>query len=112
MSAINKNETPELHDFAVEFRKYKTELTKKFMDRKKWEPEDVSKISAFIPGTISKIFVELGSKVEEGDKLMEFEAMKMKNTVYAEYNGVIEAINASEGDQIRKGQVVFELDLD
>lgn len=102
----------ELHDFVVEFRKYKTELTTKFLNRKPWEPKDESKIRSFIPGTITKIYVEEGQHVDEGDPLMILEAMKMKNTVFSEFSCTIRKINVKEGEKVPKAMVVFELDLD
>lgn len=112
MSKVDKNTSPELHDFVVEFRKYKTELTKKFLARKKWEPLDISQILAHIPGTIVDLYVEEGAKVAEGEKLMVLEAMKMRNTIYAEFDGVISSINVKVGDKVRKNQLMFEMDFD
>ena len=106
------NDLPELHQFVVEFRKYKTTLNKKFLNRKPWAPKDESKVLSFIPGTITKIFVKEGDYVNEGDSLMILEAMKMKNMVYAEHSGKIRKINAEEGQQVPKAMVIFELDLE
>ncbi|MEX2372148.1 MAG: acetyl-CoA carboxylase biotin carboxyl carrier protein subunit [Bacteroidales bacterium] len=102
----------ELHEFVVEFRKYKTELNKKFLDRKPWVPKDESKVLSFIPGTITKIFVKVGQHVEEGEQLMILEAMKMKNIVSSGRPGVIKKIHVSEGDRVPRSMVVFELELD
>lgn len=98
--------------FVVEFRKYTTELNQKFLDRKPWKPKDESKVLSFIPGTITKIYVKEGDHVEEGTPLMILEAMKMKNTVFAERPGRVAKINVSEGERVPKSKVVFELDLD
>ena len=98
-------------DFVVEFRKYTTELTEKFKNRSKWQPADPSKVKAFIPGTITKIFVKEGDTVEIGKKLMVLEAMKMKNTVFAEVSGVVKTINVNLGEQVSKGKVIFEFEL-
>ena len=46
-----------LKSLAVESGKYRTLLTRKFENRKKWEYPDEKKILSFIPGTILKIFV-------------------------------------------------------
>lgn len=104
--------TPELHEFVVEFRKYKTQLTAKYLARKPWTPKDESKIHSFIPGTITKIYVKEGQHVEAGEALIILEAMKMKNTVFAELPGIIKSINVKEGDQVAKSKVIFELELD
>ena len=98
--------------FVVEFRKYTTELNKKYLSRKPWVPKDDSKILSFIPGTITEIYVKEGDHVEEGDPLMILEAMKMKNTVYAERPGKILAIHATEGEKVTKAKVIFEMQLD
>ena len=103
---------PELHDFVVEFRKYRTELNAKYLKRKPWSPPDESKILSFIPGTVTKLYVEEGQRVREGDPLMILEAMKMKNTVYASRSAKIAKINVTEGSQVPKNLVMFELDLD
>ena len=96
----------------MEFRKYTTELNQKFLDRKPYVPKDESKITSFIPGTISKIFVKEGQHVEEGQPLMMLEAMKMKNTIVAARAGIVSSINAKEGERVAKSKVIFEMDLD
>ena len=98
--------------FVVEFRKYTTELSQKFLERKPWTPKDESKVLSFIPGTITKIYVKEGDHVEEGAPLMILEAMKMKNTVFAERSGKLMKINVSEGERVPKAKVIFEFDLD
>ncbi|MEX0982156.1 MAG: acetyl-CoA carboxylase biotin carboxyl carrier protein subunit [Bacteroidales bacterium] len=98
--------------FVVEFRKYTTELNQKFLDRKPYVPKDESKITSFIPGTIAKIYVSEGQRIEVGQPLMMLEAMKMKNTVFAERAGFVRRINAIKGDHVPKSKVIFELDLD
>ena len=42
----------------IENIKYKTLLTKKYQGRKAYAPKDIKKVKAFIPGTISKIYVK------------------------------------------------------
>jgi biotin carboxyl carrier protein len=99
-------------EFVVEFRKYTTELNKKFLDRKPWVPKDESKVSSFIPGTITKIYVKEGQRVKEGEPLMILEAMKMKNTVFSDRAGTIVKIHANEGERVSKSKVIFDLELD
>ncbi len=101
----------ELEDFAVEFRKYKTELTEKFKNRKKWEPKDESKIISVIPGKITKIYVSEGDVVVAGKEIMVLEAMKMKNVVISEVSGLVKKINVKVGDLVSKGKVIFEFEL-
>lgn len=98
--------------FVVEFRKYTTELNRKFLERKPWVPKDDSKVLSFIPGTITVIYVKEGDHVQEGAPLMILEAMKMKNTVFAERSGKVLKIHATEGERVPKAKVIFELELD
>ena len=60
---------------------YKTKITKKFLSRKPYKPREKHIIRAFIPGTIREIYISEGETVNEGDKLLVLEAMKMRNTV-------------------------------
>lgn len=98
-------------DFVVEYRKYKTELTEKFKNRKKWEPKDESKVISFIPGKITKISVKEGDNISAGTEIMVLEAMKMKNIVFAEVSGVVKKIYPKVGELVPKGMVIFDFDL-
>jgi biotin carboxyl carrier protein len=110
---IKQEETSENHDtevfqtLMIEDVKYKTRLTKKFLSRKPYEPVDPKKILAFIPGTIKKIYFSKGKKVKEGDKLVDLEAMKMLNTIFAPDNGIIAEIYVKEGDLVSKNHLLM-----
>ncbi len=90
--------------------KYKTTLNKKFQNRKPYVPHDPSKIVAFIPGTIKKLYVRRGRKVEEGDRLLILEAMKMQNVILAPFDGKVKAIHVKKGQMISKGYVMIEME--
>lgn len=91
----------------IEDVKYKTRLTKKFLNRKPYEPVDPKKILAFIPGTIKKIYFTKGKKVKAGEKLVDLEAMKMLNTIFAHENGTIAEIYIKEGDLVSKNHLLM-----
>jgi len=91
----------------IEDVKYKTRLTKKFLRRKTYEPVDPKKVLSFIPGTIKKIYHSKGKKVKAGDKLIDLEAMKMLNTIFAHENGSIAEVYVKEGDMVSKNQVLI-----
>jgi biotin carboxyl carrier protein len=91
----------------IEDVKYKTRLTRKFLNRKPYEPVDPKKILAFIPGTIKKIYFTKGKKVKAGEKLVDLEAMKMLNTIFAHENGIIAEIYIKEGDLVSKNHVLM-----
>jgi acetyl-CoA/propionyl-CoA carboxylase biotin carboxyl carrier protein len=57
-------------------------------------------------GTIVKVLVEVGDKVELGQTICLLEAMKMENAVAAEKEGVIKEIRVSAGDSVGAGDVV------
>jgi biotin carboxyl carrier protein len=90
--------------------KYKTTLNKKFLNRKPYAPIDPGRITAFIPGTIKKLFVRRGRKVEEGDRLLILEAMKMQNVILAPFEGKIKAIHVKKNQMVPKGYLMIELE--
>ena len=57
--------------------------------RLKADPKNENHISATMPGTVVKVLVEKGEKVERGDHLLITEAMKMETTVQAPFSGVV-----------------------
>jgi len=95
----------------IEETKYKTIFTKKFENRKVWAKPDPSIISSVIPGTISKIYVKEKDVLQEGDKLLVLDAMKMKNTITVPFTSVVKKINIEEGQTIPKGFVMIELSV-
>ena len=91
----------------IEDIKYKTRLTKKFLSRKPYEPVDPKKVLSFIPGTIKKIYTRKGKKVKAGDKLIDLEAMKMLNTIFADENNTVADVYIKEGDMVSKNQLLI-----
>jgi biotin carboxyl carrier protein len=91
----------------IEDVKYKTRLSKKFLNRKPYEPVDPKKVLSFIPGTITKIYTSKGKKVKVGDKLIDLDAMKMVNTIFAEENNTIAEVYVKVGDLVPKSQLLI-----
>jgi len=89
--------------------KYKTRFTAKFSNRKKYEPRNPKKLTAFIPGLIKDITVKAGSKVKENDKLLVLEAMKMNNHILAPMDGVVKAVYVKNGDAVPKEGLLIEM---
>jgi biotin carboxyl carrier protein len=92
----------ELVDFAVTARKYKTTLTKKFINRKVWEKVAEGELRAFLPGKILRIDVKKGQTVKAGTLLLIHEAMKMQNRIVAPFNGKVVELYVKTGDQVSK----------
>lgn len=101
---ITKN--PMFTTLTIEDGEYQTLTTKRNQMRTKWEAPKLKELKSAIPGTVIKVAVKVGDKVEPGDLLMIFEAMKMQNKVYCPFPGVIKEINVKEGERIPKGFVI------
>lgn len=67
-----------------------------------------------MPGSIVKIEVSEGQKVNEGDALIIVEAMKMETTLYSSINGIVTAVNVAPGEQVASDKilVVVEKELE
>jgi len=68
------------------------------------------RIKAPIPGLITKVFVEPGQAVNEGDSILILEAMKMENVMSAPKAGVVGAINVSAGKTVSLGDVLVYIE--
>jgi biotin carboxyl carrier protein len=101
----------DLEVFSYEGTDYKTLMTQKFLSRKKFEPEDPTKIVAQIPGTIVKIMVKEGQSINPSKCLFILEAMKMKNRVYSSISGTIRKIHIAEDQRVSKNELLLELEL-
>jgi biotin carboxyl carrier protein len=89
---------------------YKTRISNKFNNRKKYRPADPKMILSFIPGTVLEILVQPGQSVKKGDLLLILDAMKMKNRLKSHMDGRIKSIVVSEGDRVSKGILLIELE--
>ncbi|MCE1187551.1 MAG: acetyl-CoA carboxylase biotin carboxyl carrier protein subunit [Ignavibacteria bacterium] len=94
----------------VDFTRYETRLTKKFLNRKPYEKPNDKIIKTVIPGTILELFVKNGDVVKKGDKLLILEAMKMKNVLRAARDGKIKNVAVSVGMQVPKGDILLEFE--
>ena len=96
-------------DFVIHTAVYKTLLTEKYKNRKSYEPVDPKLIISQIPGTVRKIFVKKGQKVDEGEVLLELEAMKMYNKILSPMKGEIKAIHVKLDETIPKDTIMVEI---
>lgn len=76
----------------------------------KADPHNELHIGATMPGTVIKVVVEKGEKVEKGDHLMITEAMKMETTVQAPFSGTIKDIYVRGGEAIQTGDLLIEIE--
>jgi len=60
-------------------------------------------------GVVAGIFVEKGQSVNEGDKILELEAMKMKVPVMATVSGKVSQIHVAVGQAVVAGQPLLTI---
>lgn len=61
-------------------------------------------------GSLVRILVEVGQKVEAGAQLVVLEAMKMEHSVRAPHDGVVLALYCQEGEMVSEGAVLVEME--
>jgi acetyl-CoA carboxylase biotin carboxyl carrier protein len=66
-------------------------------------------IKAHITGTVWKIEVKVGDRVEEGTVVAILDSMKMEMPVESEVAGVVDEIRVAEGEAVTEGQVLMAL---
>lgn len=65
-----------------------------------------------MPGSIARLLVKKGDKVDKGAPLAVLEAMKMQNEITAPVAGVIKKLNAKTGDAVTLSDVVMEIEAE
>ena len=65
-------------------------------------------VTSPMPGVILSVEVAVGSSVQRGQTLLVLEAMKMKNEIKAERDGVIGAVLVEAGAQVKHRDVLLE----
>lgn len=68
-----------------------------------------TKVAAHITGTVWKIEVKVGDKVEEGQTLVILESMKMEMPVEAPEAGTIASIDCAEAQAVNEGDTLVTL---
>ena len=69
----------------------------------------MSEVAAHITGTVWKITVEVGDRVQPGDTVAVLEAMKMEMPVEAEDAGTVSEIRCVEGQSVAEGETLVVL---
>jgi len=63
-----------------------------------------------MPGKLIKVNAQKGMQVAKGDVLLVVEAMKMENNIVAPRDGVVEMVNASEGEMVDGSKILIKLE--
>ena len=64
------------------------------------------RITAPIPGRVSRILVQPGQQIAQGDGIVVVEAMKMENELVAPVDGVVREVRAVVDDSVQAGDVL------
>ena len=74
------------------------------------EHAEHSTVIAPMPGTVLKVLVREGDRVQSRQPLVVLEAMKMETPLVSPYEGVVLAVHVAEGDRVAGGAAVVELE--
>lgn len=67
-------------------------------------------VKSNMAGTVWKILVKVGDKVEAGQDVLILESMKMEIPITAERTGTVRNIKVGEGDFVNDGDLVVEFE--
>ena len=67
-------------------------------------------VVAPMQGTIVNVLVEKGAESETGNPICVLEAMKMQQTLKADWSGVVKKVHVKSGDQVLDGDPILELE--
>jgi acetyl/propionyl-CoA carboxylase alpha subunit len=71
-----------------------------------------SSVVAPMPGTVIRVDVAVGDRVEARRPLLVLEAMKMETPLAAPYDATVKAVHVEEGDRVAGGALLIELEAD
>jgi acetyl/propionyl-CoA carboxylase alpha subunit len=69
-----------------------------------------SALTAPMPGTVIRLLVSEGDRVQPRQPVVVLEAMKMETPIVSPYEAVVRSVHVSEGDQVAGGEVLVELE--
>jgi propionyl-CoA carboxylase alpha chain len=74
-------------------------------------PPDMSKfVLSPMPGLLADVAVQVGQKVQAGERVAVIEAMKMENVLFASADGVVKTITAEKGASLTVDQIIVEFE--
>jgi biotin carboxyl carrier protein len=68
-------------------------------------------IFAPMPGNIKEYKKNVGDKVNQGEVVIIFEAMKMYNNLYSPVSGIIKEISFTNGDNVKKYDILCKIKI-
>ncbi|MDZ4122661.1 MAG: biotin/lipoyl-containing protein, partial [Hydrogenophaga sp.] len=74
-------------------------------------PPDMSKyVLSPMPGLLVDVAVQVGQKVQAGERVAVIEAMKMENVLFASADGVVAKVLAAKGESLTVDQPIVEFE--
>ena len=70
----------------------------------------IKEVKAPMPGLVLSVSVEAGQQVQEGERLLILEAMKMENSIMIHAAATIKSVLVKAGQAVDKGQVLVVLE--
>ena len=67
-------------------------------------------LTAPMNGSVVRVLVQAGQRVEAGAALLVLEAMKMEHSIRADQTGVVRQVLYAEGDMVSEGSLLLELE--
>ena len=86
------------------------EAPKHVVAKQKGDSNDPLQAVAPMPGMVTEVNAEVGSKVKEGDAILTLEAMKMLTTISAGTDGTVTEILVSKGDPVETDDLLARLE--
>jgi biotin carboxyl carrier protein len=72
-------------------------------------PARAGDVTSTLGGVVESILVAVGQPVNQGDKMVIIEAMKMKTPMIAHRNGTVTAVAVKVGEAVDAGQILVTL---
>ena len=66
-------------------------------------------VKSALPGSVTKLVMEVGQTVKKGDTVMMIEAMKMENEIKAECDGTIAKFHVAAGQSVMADDKLFDI---
>ena len=66
----------------------------------------VNDLKAPMPGLVLEVSVNIGDRLNKGDRVLVLEAMKMENVIKAPADVTVSSIEVNKGDTVEKNQVM------
>lgn len=82
----------------------------KSTQREKIDAANPGHVGAPMAGKVVELVVKAGEEVQEGQKLMVTEAMKMLNVIKSPMTGVVKKVHVGKGDDLAAGDLSFEIE--